>query len=402
MSAGQCLIPLVAAGTLLMSAGVQAQEAASIKVGETQLTPAVRLDYLSIDNLYRKGINPVSGSAVLVKPELVWRADRRLLTLDAMYSGEYGTFSEDGLDYDNHNFRLRGYANLSSKQRLSTSLSFLKRVEEQGTGQADTLLIAQDEQIEISGITAQAEYGYGALDALGNLRGGLSVGSVSYANLAEITNGDDYSFIEPYGIFSLRLSPDTRILAEVRFATYDFDDNRRDRSQVSLLTGLELSATSKLSGDARIGVTKATFDQNNNDDTTALIAEVGLVYSPVSYSQFRIDFDRDLQTVDQSSNNAGRYVFDDATIAWTHAWSSRFQTLATFNLTNTDRECPGIDGQTMGVGLELNLQVRRWLQFGISGAQTNRTVTSCDGTTAGLEALEYDRSVVGAHIRATL
>ena len=69
------------------------------------------------------------------------------------------------------------------------------------------------------------------------------------------------AIIRPFGVFSLRISPDTRLLAEVRFAVLDFDDDRRDRNEVSLLTGVQMSTTSKLSGEARIGVLKASYDR---------------------------------------------------------------------------------------------------------------------------------------------
>ena len=398
----QWLIPLATAGTLLMASSVLAQEAASVKWGETELTPAIRVDYVSIDNLYRKLTNEVSGSGVLVKPELTWVADRRLLSLDAQYIGAYGTFSEDGLDYDDHYLALRGVGDLSSKQRLLTRLSFAKAFEAQGTGQTSGVLDPLDEQIEVSSIAAQFEYAYGAREALGNLRGGLVLGSNNYSNLEAFTEGDDFTYVRPYGVFSLRLSPDTRLLAEVRFETLDFDDDRRDRTEVALLTGVEMSSSSKLGGEARIGMSKASFDENSDDDTTELIAEVGLQYSPVSYSRFNIDYDRGLKTVDQSSNNAGSSVVDDARIVWTHDWSSRFQTQSTLSWDNIDRECPSIDDQTIGFGLELNFQIRRWLQFGISGDQISRTVTDCDDTVGATDELEYDRSVVGAHVRATL
>ncbi len=401
-TADRCLLLMTLAGALTLSTDVLAQEAASIKLGETDLTPAIRLEYVSIDNVYRKATDEVSGSGVLVKPELSWQADRRLVSLSAQYNGNYGRFSEDGLDYDNHFLGLTGVGDLSSKQRFETGLSFSKYAEPQGTGQTSNVLTPLDEEIEISIVTARAQYTYGARNSRGNLRGGLVAGSVSYSNLEQFTDGDDYSYVRPYGVFSLRISPDTRVLTELRFTSYDYDDDIRDRSQVALLVGVEMSASSKLSGDARIGVAKASFDENSDDDTTDLIAEVGMQYSPVSYGRFDIDFNRSLSTEDQSTNNVGRSIDDVASIAWTHDWSSRFQTRSTLSLDISERECPGVDDQNLGFGLELNFKARRWLQFGISGAQLRRTVTDCDDTPSGLEELDYDRAVVGVHVRATL
>ncbi len=402
ISTEKCLFSIVLAACMTIAPGVSAQEAAPLKLGETQLFPAVRIDYVSIDNLYRQATDEVSGTGVVVKPELVWRADRRLLTLDAQYTGGFGMYSEDGLDYDDHFFRLQGVGDISSKQRLATNLSFRKIHEDQGVGQTASVVGQLDELIEISVLSAQAEYTYGAKDARGNLSGGLLLQSVSYTNLEEFIDGDDYSHVRPYAVFSLRLSPDTRLLAEVRFDTLDFDDDSRDRQETSLLAGVGLSTSSKLSGDARIGMVRASFDENSNADTTELIAEVGVDYAPRSFSRFSFSFDRNFETVDQNDTNAGRSVIDDASIVWTHDWSSRYQTQARLSLLDYDRECPFIDDQTVGAGIELNYQVRRWLQLGISGAQASRTVSACDNTADSLKDLDYDRTVVGAHIRATL
>ncbi len=393
---------LAFSGAMIISADALSQEAASFKLGETNLTPAVRVDYVSIDNVYRKASDEVSGTGVHVKPELVWSADRRLLTFDALYSGDYASFSEDGLDYDNHYLRLRGIGDISSRQRFLASLSVTNFAEEQGTGQASGVLDVLDEQVEVTGVFGRAEYTYGARNSRGNLTGGVILGSLSYSNLEAFTDGDDYTFVRPYGVFSLRLSPDTRFLTELRFTAFDYDDDARDRDEVALLTGVEMSASSKLSGDARIGVAKASFDQDSDNDTTELIAEVGLQYSPVSYSRFDISFDRSFETEDNNVDNIGRAIDDTAGIVWTHDWSSRFQTRTTLSLDNSDRECPNVDDQTVAFEIELNYQVRRWLQFGISGTQESRSITDCVDTPAVLEALDYDRSVVGAHVRATL
>lgn len=393
---------VLSAATAAVSLGVQAQEAASISLGDTELTPEVRVDYLSIDNLYRKGVDPESGSAVLINPSVTWQAESSSLLLEAQYDGNYGLYSEDGLDYDNHYLGLRSLAQISSRQRLGFTLAASQRSVEQGLGQTSSIVEILDEQIEIDSVAATGTFTYGAVNARGNLQGGLSVGSVDYSNLEQITEGDSYTYVRPFGIFSLRVSPDTRLQTIVRYAVLDYDDDGRDRDQVSLLAGVTMSASSKLSGDARVGVVKASFDQSSDEDTTELIAEVGLDYAPVSYSRFRLDLTRGLETEDNSGDNVGQSVDDDLALVWTHDWSSRFQTQSTFSFSNEDRECPNIDDQTVGVEVELNFQVRRWLQFGISGAQASRTIDVCDGTSVDIDNLEYDRSVFGAHIRATL
>ncbi len=399
---GKGLYPTAVALAVSISTNATAQEGAAIAVGETDLIPAVRIDYVSTDNLYRKAEDEVSGSGVLVAPSLVWRADRRLLSLSAQYAGEYGSYSEDGLDYDDHELLLQGNGNISSKQRLFANLSFSKTTEEQGTGQTSTVLDPLDEQIEINQVTGRVAYTYGSLEARGNITGGLLVNSTSFANVEQFTDGDDYSLIQPYGVFSLRISPDTRALFEVRIGQRDYDADINDRSELSLLTGVELSASSKLSGNARVGFTSVSYDNADDADSTAVIAEVGLLYSPVSYSTIGLNLDRRLATEEIGNGLLGDSVYSSAEVAWNHDWSSRIQSTAAVSYLDSDRDCPDYSTQTLSATLELNYQVRRWLSFGVSGGQATRALDACEGTTEADADLDYDRSVVGAHVRATL
>ncbi|MEE9320635.1 MAG: hypothetical protein V3U76_09345 [Granulosicoccus sp.] len=392
--------------SIFVSGAVYAQDnkGQSIKLGDTDLYPEFRIEYQSQDNAFLEPDNETDATAIIFSPKLNWVASRRLLYVGIDYEGVYGQFSEEPLNFDNHELQLSVNAELSGKQRTSGYLLFSKKHEPLGTGQTRGAAESFDEQIARSGISAGAAYTYGVKNARGNLTAGLKMDNVSYSNLEAITQGDDFTRLTPYGIFSLRVSPDTRILGEARLASLDFDNDGLDRTEYSLLGGADFSPTGKSGGKIRVGMKQSDFSAESVGDRTDLVAEIDLFYLPVSYSRFDLIVERDLDTVsgDANGNDDRQSVTVFTELRWRHDWSRRFFTRAIVSREAIIRECPDDDEVTTAAKLELNLKLRRWLEVGASAAQATREAGSCDGNTPPSELLDYTGFTGGVHIRATL
>jgi len=377
-----------------------AQDALSVQVGESELTPSVRVDYVTVDNAFNTSSNLVETTGFLISPGLEWKADRRLLELTASYKGEYASFSESDVNYTDHKLALRADARPGSKHRVFGSFSIDNQHEAIGTGQT-AFVSGVTEQIVSTGVELQGEYAYGSANAQGNVGGGLVIATETFNSVGNLTTGDDNTEVRPYAFFTYRLSPDTRLRTQVNLGILDFDEDRRDRTELTFLVGLDLAASARTGGTVRIGVNQANYDTGQIDDTNTLVSDINLYFKPRSFSRFDLTFNRSLRTVDNEPNGAGESIVSIARLGWRHEWSSRFSTLASWRLNRTQRECPNNDTATNTAGIEFDVSVRRWLSVGAGVASVRRKAALCDPTLT-IDAFDYDRLTFGVHLKATL
>lgn len=386
----------------VLSAGLQAQdfEGQSFKLGETDLTPEVRIDYVSLDNTYRTPNDPVASTGLVVSPAVNWQADRRLLSLRATYVGEFGAFSESILNYADHSLTARIDASPGTRHRTFAAFTFSQEHEAIGTGQSELDPNLPD-QIVASNVILASGYTFGAPSARGNVGAGLTLGSQTFNDVGILTRGDDNSELKPSVFFSYRLSPDTRFRAELSYSILDYEEDRRDRSELAFTTGLDLAATSRTGGRLRFGVSNAAYETAGISDRSQFIANVNLYYRPRTYTRFDLVFTRDLDTVATDATGAGESLVDKASLGWRHNWSSRFSTNLRTELQQVDRECPNIDTATRTIGLSFAVKIRRWVSVGAGVANTQRTATLCNEF-LDPDSADYDRTALSVSLSATL
>jgi len=368
----------------------QSDDQQSVKLGETDLFPSVKLTYQQDDNAFLSGADDqISTTSVVISPEVNWVADRRLLTLTGTYKGAYSASSESAINYADHLLSANAEAEFTARKRANANLSVELGHEALGINFTRG---------------AAGVYTYGAKNARGNITGGVKVFTQSFNNRKDVTSGRGHTGIEPFGIFSLRVSPDTRVLAEIRYGTTTFGNSVLDRNDLSLLVGATFAATGKLSGVAKIGSTISTFDTAGREDESNLIVESSLRYEATSFSAWTLFANRQLVNDDGNlaSFDTVLAVEDEVGLIWNHAWSSRVSHRANIGYRANTAECPSDTINISRAGLELNVQVRRWLTVGANGNFTSRVAEDCDEITGNTDELDFDKMIIGAHIRATL
>lgn len=387
---------------LPLSSGVVAQDfdGQSFKFGETDVTPELRLDFVSIDNAYNTNDNLVSNTGVVASPSVNWKADRRLLAISATYNGKYGSFSESNLNFADHGLAFRVNALPAKRHRTSAAFKFNRIHEEIGTGQS-VLVTDQQDQIVVNNTSLEAQYTFGARAAKGNLGGGLTIGTQTYSGDESIIRGDDNSTLRPYAFFSYRISPDTRLRAEVRYSILDYDEDRRDRSETAFLVGLDLAPAARTGGSLRIGVSNASYDTAGISDRSQLIADIKLYYRIRAYSRLNLAFNRKLETVDADDTGAGESLVDTAVLSWNHSWSQRISSSVRLGLNLVDRDCPNIDTSTRNAGFSMGTKIRRWLTLGAGVNSKSRVADLCN-TTQPADSADFEQVSYSVFVKATL
>ncbi len=379
----------------------QSEEQLSYKIGETDLYPSVRLEFVQNSNAFLTEADPTESTGFVISPELNWVADRRLLTLRGNYVGDYATTSESELDYADHQFSADVAAELTARKRVNGKFSLDFGHQPLGTNLTRGLDNTGAEAVTYLDTQLSGEYIYGAENARGNITAGALIRSYSYNNRSDLTSNAGYLQFRPFGIFSLRISPDTRALAELRFDQFSFEGNRSDRTDTSLLGGFSFTPTGKFGGSLKIGATLSNY--SGGDDESTLISEIDLNYEPTTFSRITLNLDREIdnESANPTSADSLSVIRDAASLVWRHEWSSRVFHVARLTVRNLSRACPDSDTSTTGVGYEMNVKVRRWLTVGASANTTRRTSSDCANAVDEPD-LDYERQIIGVHLKATL
>lgn len=399
-SAGRASMALLLA--LLSSTAIaQDDNRAGFQLGETIVYPAVRMEFVSFNNVFNAATNEQEATAFVVKPEVDWVADRRLLGLSARYAGNYSSGSEDVLTFADHEFNFGITAAPGKRLGIVSELDVelnnrqLDKDPAQGRGQGQDLL-------PITDINFRNSIAYGAEGAKGNVTLGLNFRSYVPGDDADIfiQTRREYFQIEPYATFSLRISPDTRLLAELRTAVFDYEVDNADSTQFTVFGGVSFSQTGVLGGSAKVGYTELVFDSGTGLEGNTIASQVTLFYRPLSYSTFDFRYNRNFDIRSSGAGNT-QDIRDNGSVDWRFSYSDRFSHRVVLIADSVDRACKEL---TLTGGLEFNLAVRRWLEFGLGVVGRSRTTDECTDS-AGVDidnALEFESQQFVAHVRATL
>ncbi len=374
-----------------------------IKVGEADLFPSIQLDYLFNSNAFVTDDDEVETSGFGVSPSLLLKAERRLLSFELSYDGDYASFDESALNYDDHDLQLKTNAELSSRRRFQGGLRISKEHEDLGRGFTRGIADENSDQVEYLVAELNGEYTYGARDAQGNITFGLELTDQSFKSRSDLTDGQDYFRITPSGEFSYRLSDRSRALLEAGVSNWDFSESNRDRNDFFVNAGLVLSDSGKSGGTIRAGATRLQFDESVFEDTTELTVDIQLFYKPITQSRFDLIISRQIDDIEggQISEGSEQGVIDTFRLNWAHDWSGRVSSRAFVRLRASDRSCPTPDTEFVSSGFQLGLDIRRWLEIGAGLALESRTADDCSDV-AFSDELDFDRERANIFVRATL
>ena len=157
--------------------------------------------------------------------------------------------------------------------------------------------------------------------------------------------------------------------------------------------GVKWEATAATTGTAKFGRLIKNFDSAARQDFSGSSWEVGVRWSPLTYSVF--DFVSSKQT-GESTGVGDTVVGKNYAVTWSHAWSSRLRTQALASFRNDAFVGAGAtrkdDNTSFGVKVAYDL--RRWLRLGAEYTHFERESNGVD--------LNYKRNLLLFTLGATL
>ncbi len=349
---------LAVAVSAALSANAWAVEPQSIKLSEGLLfTPTLEVSERHDDNFRAVEDNEESSWITSVTPTFVLGAEGRKSAYQLSYSAVSDTFHSSHKDNntDHHVNADAGYE-FDSRNRLKLNAGFHK-IEDTAS---------EDQNVENDKYTTSnvgGVYSFGAQTARNQIDFGANYQELRYQNSDNLNADKERDTTALNTILYHAVAPKTRALVEARHTDYDYVSNTRlNSNNVALLAGLTWDATAKTTGTVKFGGEKKRFDDSNIDDESGGMWEVGVKWSPRTYSTFGLNTRRAL---DEGDNGASSIESQSTTLSWDHEWMDRLSSTVSYtysdqdyqDITRTDK----ID--TFGVGL--TYEMRRWLDLGV-------------------------------------
>ena len=395
------IVALTGVGASSVTLGQDVPDSGRISLGETDLYPSLRLELGTNNNAFLESSNEETTTTFAVQPGFIWLASKGSTTLRADYSGNFTANSVSELNVQTHDFGLDARAVLGRQWRVAALASIARNSFELGSNRTIGAGRDFDEPFIFNDIDFSSFVTFGAQGARGNIEFGVRGRTLDSRNQSETSGGFDNDRFGPFGVFSLRVSGDTRLTFETRFESVDFDFDSSDRDDLTFLIGLRFAATGRLSGSLDVGATQLFFDTPGIDDRTETVASATLRFEATERAIFRLTARRsvDFSSAIDAVGNEDR-VLNLLRLQWDQQFSGRISHVAFVESAIRDLECPSRGSTRINLGYELGLSVRRWFEVGASVTSLSRDFDDCPG--AENADIDFTRQQLGVFVNLTL
>lgn len=341
-------------------------ETGGIPVGQGLLYPSVTIEETYDDNIFLQQTNTIDSWITTVSPRVVFEqpGEFRGYRLEGGVSkGIFHNSSGDNFtDAD-----ISGVATYTPNNRITTTMGagYLMAHDERGSGDsrgaAATAFPHPDEFHEWN-LFGRYEYGLKEMFAP-RFSVELSHTDTEYDNNRARTASNDLAENFLRGTFSYMVMPNTSLELEGVVSDVDYDTANSDNTKYKLLAGASWDATYQTTGFAKVGKQKIDFDNGTNVD--GLAWEIGVDWSPLSYSTFNLSSSRD--TTDSSGIGVGSSTETTTNkISWRHHWKSYLESRVFYELKDEDFLGTTREDQTDTFKVEIEYAMRNWLHFGLN------------------------------------
>ncbi len=234
------------------------------------------------------------------------------------------------------------------------------------------------------------EFGYGVEEPKApklELRAGYQ--DREYTNNRDITRFRDRSELQLGATVRYMIMPATSLLLDAGYRTFDYDrdDARLDSKEYRLLGGVTWEATAATTGFAKVGWQKKDFDSASRSDDDQPAWDVGIEWSPLSYSKFGLSTARKFD----ETTSAGDFVDRRETrLTWTHGWRTYLKSNLYVSRSLDDYANSPREDDLDGFGASLDYTMRDYPFWQLYFSYSDRDSSS--------EGLDYVRKQVGIKV----
>jgi hypothetical protein len=374
------------------AAAAQQDGPAGIVADPVTIYPGIDLGLGYDDNLFSSEILKKSSAFAILSPWIRLEGKPTPHRFDLAFRYDAGRYEDSSPDdYDDYSLLANGHAVFSARTDLKAHAEYVYGHDPRGS--TDRPAAATPDEFVNAG--AEATFGYGAPGARGRVEANGGFYSREYQNNRTFTEASDRDTGIVGGTFLWRVAPRSQVFVQGDWRRIDYalPTSTQDSDETRAYVGARWEATALTSGSAKVGWLKKDFELDPRQDVSTGSWEVGVRWSPLTYSVF--DFNTSRQT--QESTGVGDVIVSSIyKLVWTHSWSARLRSEVLAGWTNDDFRGEGVtrEDDIGSLGFRLHYQFRRWLRFAAEYTYTDRDSTD--------PTVIYQRNFVLFTVGATL
>ncbi|WP_084144301.1 outer membrane beta-barrel protein [Ferrimonas kyonanensis] len=389
---------IAGASCVSLSAAANDYQPANVEMGKGwKFTPQLSAGIGYDDNTAYSSGSGIDSWFWEVTPEFLVHAGNEVSGYKIGYlltDGNYFDSSED--DYTDHRFKVDVNHQFTRRHRIDFNYTYFRDHEARGTGITEGRGESFDTVAEFNLHDASIIYGFGVPSATINADFELGFYDKDYTNLEAISQFRDYDSIRARTTLYWRLGAKSSLLLEWNGEDKGYDRNAvgetsRDSVDQQLLAGFKWDATSKTSGEVKIGYEDRNFDDGSREDFSGVAWQAAIDWLPRTYSKFT--FETGARAKDPDT--FGDYVEEQTYgVNWQHQWRQRFSTSA--RIRYVDDSYTGIDrdDERLEASVGATLVWRRWL--------STELVYRYAEQDSNIQLVTYDKNVFLVSMRVSL
>ncbi|MEP1552241.1 MAG: outer membrane beta-barrel protein [Paraglaciecola sp.] len=352
---------------------------------ELGFQPEVDLSLTHDSNIYRT-TSSVDDNVLLVKPNLEYVSHYGKHAFNAMYSGNYGIYSDnDFLNYTNHNVSLNALLEHSYKVSSEFKLTYQDRIEQPGSTNA--LSIQVNEFTEIKRSDVSASLFYGTQQSTGQFVVTYIHSLLEYENNEQ--NFRDYTRDSLLGAFYYKIAPQTRVLLEGNIVKSDYKNTEitdASSKQNIYSLGIEWLVSSSASSIFKIGYQNVEYDNSQLSDLSGLAYSLDTRWRPNSYTLIQLSADRAAR--ESAEELFGGYISTEFGFNLAHELTFKTKINLSYEHTDFDFDNSQNRNDTLqDLSVKLSYQSKQWLNIYLELKNNKRSST--------LEPYEYNANIIG-------
>ncbi|MDH3325368.1 MAG: outer membrane beta-barrel protein [Gammaproteobacteria bacterium] len=337
---------------------------AVVKAGGIDIVPVLGLFQSYDSNMLYSNADEKTSMITLIKPKVTVSTEVGANTYSVGAGVSIGSYSESRADdYVDSNLSLDLHQSFSRKAELDIKAGRLNTHEARGadySSGAAAISITEPDKYHIN--HAEGTFSYGSKDAIGRIVFNLSSDTRIYDSRRTQTKTRDRDSVGAGVTFFYHVMPKTSLLFELSQRELVYSNRVSDNSiEQRAYAGASWDISALTTGTAKGGLLEKNFDDATKDSFSGFSWEIGARWTPLSYSV--IDVLTSGKT--EETNGSGNYIDSkNVLVKWAHFWSERLNTVLDVNVTKNNYQPSPREDDFVSVGLQLNYNLRRWLNIG--------------------------------------
>nr|WP_248289576.1 outer membrane beta-barrel protein [Thalassotalea sp. Y01] len=333
----------------LYASNAFAFEQSPIQFAGFNVVPKITVTESYTDNLLQDADNEINTWLTHLKPSVALDKQYGLDRYTLNYGLSHKTYSAKGRDtITDHNFGAGAMFDLGTRHRISVNGKYAILHEERGRDFSIGFGEQLDEPTPYDTINAEFKYTFGARTAQANLDFFTSYyevdyDSVSYSELNidpednvppppeddfDITADRNYDKISYGSELRYKLGAFTDVSVKIEFANTAYETNRfgqpsLDNDEFRVSSRFAWQGTAMTTGYVNLGYAEKSFDADERDKGDGVRWQVGVIWKPLTYSNFDFSTARDVS----EPKGQGSYIENtNYNLSWHHNWLERLGT----------------------------------------------------------------------------